>query len=51
MGGTHHRTNHGEVIIDEKYKLVTTPCYMLDAKILQIAEGTQNVVNELINLM
>ena len=51
MGGTHHRTNHAEVIIDEKYKLVTTPCYMLDAKILQIAEGTQNVVNELINLM
>jgi enhancing lycopene biosynthesis protein 2 len=51
MGGIHHRTNHGEVIIDEKYKLVTTPCYMLDAKILQIAEGTQNVVNELINLM
>ena len=51
MGGTHHQTNHAEVIIDEKYKLVTCPCYMLDAHILQIAESTQNVVNELINLM
>lgn len=51
MGGTHHETNHAEVIIDEKYKLVTSPCYMLDAHILQIAEGTQNVVDELINLM
>ena len=51
MGGTHHKTDHAEVIIDEKYKLVTSPCYMLDAHILQIAEGTQNVVNELINLM
>ena len=51
MGGTHHKTDHAEVIIDEKYKLVTSPCYMLDAHILQIAEGTQNVVDELINLM
>ena len=51
MGGTHHVTNHAEVIIDEKYKLVTSPCYMLDAHILQIEEGTQNVVDELIHLM
>lgn len=51
MGGTHHTTNHGEVYIDEKYKLVTSPCYLLDAHILQIAEETQIVVNELINLM
>jgi len=51
MGGTHHKTDHAEVIIDEKYKLVTSPCYMLDAHILHIAEGTQNVVDELINLM
>lgn len=51
MGSTHHITGHAEVIIDEKYKLVTTPGYMLDAHILQIAEGTQNVVDELINLI
>lgn len=51
MGGTHHVTNHAEVIVDEKYKLVTSPCYMLDANILQIEEGTQNVVGELIKLM
>jgi len=51
MGGTHHQTNHAEVIIDQKYKLVTSACYMLDAHILQIAEGTQNVVDELIKLM
>jgi len=43
--GAHHRiTTHGEVIVDHKYKLVTTPCYMLDANILQIAEGARNVV-------
>jgi enhancing lycopene biosynthesis protein 2 len=51
MGGIHHKTDHAEVIIDEKYKLVTSPCYMLDANILQIADGTQNVVDELIKLM
>jgi enhancing lycopene biosynthesis protein 2 len=51
MGGIHHQTDHAEVIIDEKYKLVTSACYMLDAHILQIAEGTQNVVDELIKLM
>jgi len=50
MGGTHHETDHGEVIIDEKYKLVTTPCYMLDATINQIAEGAENVVNEVLNM-
>jgi enhancing lycopene biosynthesis protein 2 len=51
MGSVHHITNHGELIIDEKYKLVTSPCYMLDAHILQIAEETQSVVDELIKLM
>ena len=51
MGGNHHETSHAEVIIDEKYKLVTSPCYMLDAHILDIEEGTQNVVDELIKLM
>jgi len=51
MGGNHHETSHAEVIIDEKYKLVTSPCYMLDAHILDIAEGTQNVVDELFKLM
>ena len=51
MGGVHHKTSNGELIIDEKYKLVTSPCYMLDAHILQIAEETQKVIDELINLM
>lgn len=51
MGARHKTTNHGEVIIDKKYKLVTTPCYMLDANILQIAEGANNVVKAMLKLM
>ncbi|RLD34809.1 MAG: isoprenoid biosynthesis protein ElbB, partial [Bacteroidetes bacterium] len=51
MGARHKTTNHGEVIVDQKYKLVTTPCYMLDANILQIADGADNVVKAMLKLM
>lgn len=44
MGGTHVTTTHGDVTIDEKNNLFTTPCYMLDANIVQIAEGAENIV-------
>jgi len=47
MGGTHVETSHGEVVIDEKHKVFTTPCYMLDANITQIADGANNVVKEI----
>ncbi|MDA3893876.1 MAG: isoprenoid biosynthesis glyoxalase ElbB [Salinivirgaceae bacterium] len=50
MGGTHQIKAHGEITIDEKYKLVTTPCYMLDSTISQIAEGAENVVETLLEL-
>lgn len=50
MGGNHEVTTHGEVSVDLKYKLVTTPCYMLDANILQIAEGADNLIKKLITL-
>lgn len=50
MGATHKETSHGEVIIDQKYKLVTTPCYMLEANIGQIGDGTNNVVKAIIDL-
>jgi enhancing lycopene biosynthesis protein 2 len=48
MGATHHRTTHGEVILDEKYNLFTTPCYMLDANIVQIEEGAGNIVKAML---
>ena len=44
MGATHEDTKHGQVTIDKKNKVFTTPCYMLDATILDIAEDTDNVV-------
>lgn len=47
MGGTHIVTTHGEVTVDRKNMIFTTPCYMLDATIVQIYEGATNVVREM----
>lgn len=51
MGATHTETGHGEVVVDEKHKVVTTPCYMLDATLDQIGEGAENLVDALLKLM
>lgn len=49
MGGEHKETTHGEVIVDEKNKVYTSPCYMLDANIGQIYEGASAVVKKIIS--
>ncbi len=51
MGGTHQKSSHAEVVIDERLKLVTSPCYMLDASISQIADGAENTVRALLGMM
>ena len=51
LGAKHVYTTHGEVVVDPDHKLVTTPCYMLDATIVQIAEGANNLVDAMIKLM
>jgi len=45
MGASHHKTNHAEIVIDEKNNLVTTPCYMLDASISDIYAGATKLVS------
>jgi len=49
MGGKHIKSTHGEVVIDKKNHIYTTPCYMLDATIGQIYEGARNIVKEIIS--
>lgn len=51
MGANHKITNHGDVVIDEKYKVATTPCYMLDANIVDIANGANNIVEAMIKML
>lgn len=48
IGAKHIKTTHGEVIIDRKNNLFTTPCYMLDANIVQIGQGADNVVQAML---
>lgn len=50
LGATHVITTHGEIVVDEKYKVVTTPCYMLNATIEQIATGAENAVKKVIEM-
>ncbi len=50
--GAHHIvSNHAEVVKDSKLKVFSTPCYMLDATISQIADGADNIVKAMINAM
>lgn len=51
MGAHHTVTTHGQIVVDKGLKVVTSPCYMLDASISQIAEGAANTVNALIDLV
>ncbi|MCD6331719.1 MAG: isoprenoid biosynthesis glyoxalase ElbB [Bacteroidales bacterium] len=51
LGGIHKATNHREVVIDKANKIVTNPCYMLDANLVDIAEGAENTVRSMIELM
>lgn len=47
MGSRHKVTTHGEVVVDTKFNVFTTPCYMLDANLLDIEQGANHVVEEI----
>ncbi|MCP4285597.1 MAG: isoprenoid biosynthesis glyoxalase ElbB [Gammaproteobacteria bacterium] len=44
MGGKHQCSGHGQVVVDENYNLVTSPCYMLEATVSQIADDAAKTV-------
>ena len=44
MGSKHIKSTHGEVVYDKIHNIFTTPCYMLDANVLQIYDGVTNIV-------
>jgi enhancing lycopene biosynthesis protein 2 len=50
MGAVHFPTTEQEIVVDKENKVVTTPCYMLDSNIVDIAEGAMNTVNALIKM-
>jgi len=51
MGAKHKQAGHGQTVVDAGLKLVTSPCYMLDATISQIADGADAVVRDLLKLI
>lgn len=51
MGGVHEKTLHGEIVVDDKYKVITTPCYMLESTIDQIADGAEKVVDKIFEMI
>jgi len=51
LGCKHTRTDHGDVIVDQDAKIVTTPCYMLDANIAQIADGAEACIKAVLKLV
>ncbi len=50
MGATSTPTGHGEITVDQRNKVVSTPCYMLDARVDQIGEGAENLVRAVLEL-
>jgi len=50
-GNNYTRTTHGEVVVDPVRKLFSTPCYMLEANIVQIQQGTENIVREMLKVI
>jgi len=51
MGGKHVQTSHGEIVIDRNFKVVSTPCYMLEATIDQIEIGAKNVIKTIMAMI
>ena len=51
LGAVHEVTGNGEVTIDRKNRIVTTPCYMLNATVGEIGEGADGLVKAMLSLM
>jgi len=51
MGANHVMAGHGDVVVDKGKNLFTTPCYMLDATIVQIADSADNIIKAMLKSM
>lgn len=50
-GAVHTETASGSICVDKANKVVTAPCYMLDANIVNIFDEADKVVKELLLMM
>jgi enhancing lycopene biosynthesis protein 2 len=47
MGARHQVTAHEEYVVDKDLKIITTPCYMMDATVGQIFRGVDKAIAQL----
>jgi enhancing lycopene biosynthesis protein 2 len=51
MGGEHQNAGPTDVYVDERNKLVTTPCYMNDVGPWTVFQGADRMVEEVLRLV
>ncbi len=51
MGANHINSAPTDVVPDRKNKIFTTPCYMLNARLVEIAEGVENLIETMLQDM
>lgn len=51
MGATHEITSAASVCIDRRNKILTTPCYMLDKTLKDVAVSTSNIVKDMMDMI
>lgn len=50
MHARHKSTMQAEIVVDKERKLVSTPCYMLEARVDQIADGADRLIQAVLAL-
>lgn len=50
LGATHFKCTATEIHVDKKYKIITTPAYMLASNILESYEGIKKLIDKMIEL-
>jgi enhancing lycopene biosynthesis protein 2 len=51
MGASHVPTVQGEIAVDRRNKVVSTPCYMLESRVDQIGEGAEKLVKAVLEMI
>jgi enhancing lycopene biosynthesis protein 2 len=48
MGARHRDASVTDIVVDDENNIVTTPCYMMDARIRDVATGIDRAIGELV---
>ena len=51
MGAKHKNARVNEIVVDEKNRVVTTPCYMLAQSIKEVGEGAEKLVAKIMEMI